>query len=38
MPEGLVSEDVDAVAVHQEFLRERWAAVREAQRAEGALF
>jgi hypothetical protein len=38
MPEGLVSEDVDAVAVHQEFLRERWAGVREAQRAEGALF
>jgi hypothetical protein len=38
MPEGLVSEDVDAVAVHQQFLRERWAAVREAQRAEGALF
>ncbi len=38
MPEGLVSEDVDAVAVHQEFLRERWAKVREAQKAEGALF
>ncbi|MFL5351180.1 hypothetical protein [Archangium sp.] len=38
MPEGLVSEDVDAVAVHQQFLRERWAQVREAQRAEGALF
>jgi hypothetical protein len=38
MPEGLVSEDVDAVAVHQEFLRERWKALREAQRAEGALF
>ncbi len=38
MPEGLVSEDVDAVAVHQQFLRERWPAVREAQRSEGALF
>lgn len=38
MPEGFVSEDVDAVAVHQEFLRGRWATVREAQRAEGALF
>jgi hypothetical protein len=38
MPEGLVSEDVDAVAVHREFLRERWPRVRELQRAEGALF
>ena len=38
MPEGLVSEEVDAVAVHQEFLRERWLRVREAQRSEGALF
>jgi len=38
MPEGLVSEDVDAVPVHQEFLRDRWAAVRKAQREEGALF
>jgi hypothetical protein len=38
MPEGLVSEDVDAVVVHQEFLRERWRKLREAQRAEGALF
>jgi len=38
MPEGLVSEGVDAVAVHQEFLRERWPRVREAQRTEGALF
>ncbi|HEX5746824.1 MAG TPA: hypothetical protein VFZ09_11320 [Archangium sp.] len=38
MPEGLVSEEVDAVAVHQQFLRERWPQVREAQRTEGALF
>jgi hypothetical protein len=38
MPEGLVSDDVDALRVHQEFLRGRWHQVREAQRAEGALF
>lgn len=38
MPEGLISEDVEAVAVHQQFLRERWPRQREAQRAEGALF
>jgi len=38
MPEGFISEEVDAVAAHQEFLAGRWGAVREAQRAEGALF
>lgn len=38
MPEGFISEDVEAVPVHQEFLRERWQKMREAQRAEGALF
>jgi hypothetical protein len=38
MPEGLVSDEIEALQVHQEFLRERWHQVREAQRAEGALF